>query len=164
MDEAGCSKYKHDFTYEAFRTVDQSLLGLTAEIVSGYVSNNRTPADQLSGLIQAVYQSFATAGSAAAAFTAVKVQPAVDPKKSVFSTHLVCLVCGQRFKMLKRHLGVEHNLTPKHYRDQYGLAASYPIVAPDYAKVRSALAKKIGLGRDGSSRLPTRRMGAKRGR
>ena len=70
----------------------------------------------------------------------------VEVKKSVFADHLVCLACGASFSMLKRHLNTEHQLTPVEYRERYGLARDYPLVAPDYAKVRSRLAKKIGLG------------------
>ena len=67
-------------------------------------------------------------------------------KKSVFADHLVCLACGQSFSMLKRHLNTEHELTPAAYRERYGLARDYPLVSPNYAKERSSLAKKIGLG------------------
>ena len=141
--------------------MDQSLLDLTAEVVSGYVRNNRTASDQLPALIQSVYQTFANARPAAAA-EAAKLEPMVPVKKSVLPDRILCLVCGQGFSMLKRHLGTEHQLTPADYRARYALPRDYPLVAPDYAKVRSKLAKKIGLGRSGSPRTAARMAGRKR--
>jgi predicted transcriptional regulator len=140
--------------------VDQSILDLTAEVVSGYVSNNRTASDQLPTLIQAVYRTFANAGPTAAAETA-KLEPAVAVKKSVFPDRVLCLVCGQGFSMLKRHLGTEHQLTPDEYRSRYELPRNYPLVAPDYAVTRSKLAKKIGLGRGGTARTAGQMRGKK---
>lgn len=142
--------------------MDQSLLDLTAEVVSGYVSNNRTSAERLPELIQAVYQSFATAGPTAGA-EAAKIEPVVPVKKSVLPDRVLCLICGQSFSMLRRHLGTEHQLTPDEYRARYDLPRSYPMVAPDYAKVRSKLAKKIGLGRGSRPRAPSRMAGKRRG-
>jgi predicted transcriptional regulator len=142
--------------------VDQALLDLTAEVVSGYVSNNRTASDQLPTLIRTVYQTFANAGPTAAAELA-KVEPVIPAKRSVLADRILCLVCGQGFRMLKRHLSTEHDLTPVEYRARYELPRSYPMVAPDYAKVRSKLAKKIGLGRGSHPRVPSR-MAGKRGR
>ena len=74
-------------------------------------------------------------------------EPAVPVRQSVKADHLVCLECGQKFSMLKRHLRTDHQLTPEEYRQKWELPGSYPVVAPDYAKMRSGLAKKIGLGR-----------------
>jgi predicted transcriptional regulator len=125
--------------------MDESVLALTAKVVAGYVSNNRLSGDQLPGLLQAVYRTLASAGTALAPSEAEK--PAVDVKKSVFPDRLVCLVCGSPFRMLKRHLNTEHDLTVNEYRERYDLPRSYPVVSPDYAKVRSHLAKQIGLGR-----------------
>ncbi len=138
--------------------MDQSLLDLTAEVVSGYISNNRTASDQLPPLIRTVYQTFANAGTTAAA-EAAKIEPMVPPKKSVLPDRILCLVCGQGFSMLKRHLSTEHELTPDEYRARYDLPRSYPMVAPDYAEVRSKLAKKIGLGRGSHPRAPSRTAG-----
>jgi predicted transcriptional regulator len=142
----------------------EAVLGLTAEVVAGYVTNNRLPGDQLPELIRAVYQSLSTAGAAAAATAAASAKPSpkVEVTKSVFADRLVCLACGQPFRMLKRHLHTEHQLTPAEYRERYSLPRSYPIVAPDYAKVRSALAKKIGLGRGDNPRLAAKRAAKKR--
>ena len=141
--------------------MDEAVLGLTAQVISGYISNNRLSGEQLPELIQAVYKSLSTAGAVAAA-AAAKVEPAVEVKKSVFADRIVCLACGAPFSMLKRHLNTEHQLTPAEYRERYGLARDYPLVAPDYAKVRSRLAKKIGLGVGGNPLLAAKRAGKKR--
>ena len=130
---------------EKNEAIAEAVLGLTARVVSGYVSNNRLSGEQLPELIQAVYNSLSTAGTATATADA-KIAPKVEVKKSVFADHLVCLACGQSFSMLKRHLNTEHELTPAAYRERYELPRDYPLVAPNYAKVRSSLAKKIGLG------------------
>jgi predicted transcriptional regulator len=138
--------------------MDEAFLGLTAKVVSGYVSNNRLPGEQLPELIRSVYNSLFTAGPAMSA-ASVKMQPAVEVKKSVFADHVVCLACGASFKMLKRHLNTDHQLTPIEYRQRYDLPRDYPMVSPNYHKVRSNLAKKIGLGHVGN---PSR--GGKKGR
>jgi predicted transcriptional regulator len=130
--------------------MDEAILGLTAQLVSSYVSNNRVPGDQLPALIQAVYQTLSTAQTSAVAAMA-KVEPVVAVKKSVLPDRIICLVCGPSYSMLKRHLGTEHELTPAEYRARYELPRDYPLVAPDYAKTRSQLAKQIGLGRKGKS-------------
>ena len=140
--------------------MDEAVLGLTARVVSGYVSNNRLSGEQLPELIEAVYRSLSSAGAAVAA-TAAAIEPVVAVKKSVFADHLACLACGASFSMLKRHLKTEHQLTPIEYRARYGLPHDYPIVAPDYAKVRSRLAKKIGLGHVGNPRRAAKRAGKK---
>jgi predicted transcriptional regulator len=141
--------------------MDDAVLGLTARVVSGYLSNNRLSPNELPGLIQAIYQALSTAGAAVAAAEA-RIEPVVDVKKSVFPDRLICLACGQSFSMLKRHLNTEHELTPVEYRERYALPRSYPLVARDYAKVRSNLAKKIGLGRKAQGRIPARLAGRKR--
>ena len=134
---------------ETNAAMDEAVLGLTAQLVSSYVTNNRVPGDRLSALIQTVYQTLSTARTSAVA-AAAKVEPVVAVKKSVFPDRIVCLVCGQGYSMLKRHLGTEHQLTPVEYRARYELPRDYPLVAPDYAKTRSKLAKQIGLGRKGT--------------
>jgi predicted transcriptional regulator len=123
------------------------LLGLAAEIVSAHVSHNTVAADQLSRLIQQVFNALATAEQAANAPSRAK--PAVAVKRSVFADHMVCLDCGKSLTMLKRHLMTDHKLTPEQYRQRWELPFSYPLVAPNYAKLRSTLAKKIGLGQKG---------------
>ena len=141
--------------------MDEAILGLTARVVSGYVSNNRLSGDQLPELIQAVYRSLSTVEASTAA-AAAKIAPKVEVKKSVFADRLVCLACGQSFSMLKRHLSTDHQLTPNEYRERYELPRDYPLVSPNYAKVRSSLAKKIGLGRKNNPRLAAKRADKKR--
>jgi len=138
--------------------MNETVLDLMAQVVSSYVSHNPLPGEALPGFMRTVYQSLAAAGTSTAGQAAEPATPKVDAKKSVFADRLVCLACGKPFRTLKRHLGTEHQLTPQEYRQRYGLLSSYPVVAPDYAKVRSAMAKKIGLGRGGHPRP------AKRGR
>jgi predicted transcriptional regulator len=120
------------------------VLGLTAQIVSAHVSNNVTSTESLPALIQDVYRTLAGVGKEQA--VPEKQLPAVPIKKSVFPDHLICLEDGKKLKMLKRHLKTSYNMTPEQYRDKWQLPADYPMVAPNYAKHRSSLAKKIGLG------------------
>jgi predicted transcriptional regulator len=124
--------------------MDETILSLTAQIVTAHVANNTVRADQVSTLIRGIYQTLSTVGEAPA--EQIKAEPAVEVKKSVFPDHLVCLACGGSFKTLKRHLGSEHKIAPEHYRSKYGLPRDYPMVSPNYAKVRSAISKKVGLG------------------
>lgn len=120
------------------------VLGLTAQIVSAHVSNNSVTPDSLPALIQDVYRTLSGVGREPA--QPDKPQPAVPVKKSVFPDHIVCLEDGKKLKMLKRHLKTAYNMTPEQYRERWGLGADYPMVAPNYARHRSSLAKKIGLG------------------
>ena len=120
------------------------VLGLTAQIVSAHVSNNAVTPDALPSLIQGVYKTLAGVGKAPAGVD--RPQPAVPIKKSVMADHIVCLEDGKKLKMLKRHLKTAYKMTPSQYRERWGLAPDYPMVAPDYARHRSSLAKQIGLG------------------
>jgi predicted transcriptional regulator len=122
-----------------------SVLGLTAQIVSAHVSNNSVSPDALPSLIQEVYRTLSGVGREPTT-QPDRPQPAVPVKKSVFPDHIVCLEDGKKLKMLKRHLKTAYNLTPDQYRERWGLGSDYPMVAPNYAKHRSSLAKKIGLG------------------
>jgi predicted transcriptional regulator len=121
------------------------LLALTTEIVAAHVSNNTVQVGDLPQLINQVYSSLANIGSAPAA-PAERPQPAVPIKKSVHPDFIVCLEDGKKLKMLKRHLKTAYNMTPEAYRERWGLTADYPMVAPNYARQRSRLAKEIGLG------------------
>lgn len=120
------------------------VLSLTAQIVSAHVSNNSVTPDALPSLIQDVYRTLSGVGREAP--TPDKPQPAVPVKKSVFPDYIICLEDGKKLKMLKRHLKTAYNMTPEQYRDRWDLTADYPMVAPSYARHRSTLAKKIGLG------------------
>jgi predicted transcriptional regulator len=124
---------------------DPNLLGLTAQIVSAHVSNNPVQAEALPLFIRDVYKTLSHIGHEPAA-PAEKQQPAVPIRKSVFADYIICLEDGKRLKMLKRHLATAFGLTPEQYREKWGLDASYPMVAPNYAEKRSSLAKQIGLG------------------
>ncbi len=123
---------------------EQELLRLTAQIVSAHVGNNSVAVSDLTTLIKDVHRSLASVGEAEAA--PERPQPAVPIKKSVTADHIVCLEDGKKLKMLKRHLKTAYGMTPEEYRERWGLSADYPMVAPNYAQHRSALAKKIGLG------------------
>lgn len=136
------------------------LLGLAAQIVSAYVTNNAVSTDQLPKLINDVHHAVTTVGQVEA--EQLKAEPAVSVRKSVFADHLVCLDCGKQFSTLKRHLRTDHQMTPDQYRQKWGLPSSYPIVSPNYAEVRSALAKKIGLGRGGKAAKKVGRTAARR--
>ena len=120
------------------------VLELTAQIVSAHVSNNSITPDALPALIQEVYRTLSNVGKELP--TPERPQPAVPVKKSVFPDHIVCLEDGKKLKMLKRHLKTAYNMTPEQYRERWGLPPDYPMVAPNYARHRSSLAKKIGLG------------------
>lgn len=120
------------------------LLELTTEIVSAHVSNNTIAVGDIPQLIQDVYKTLGTVVAAASA--PERPRPAVPIKKSIFPDYVICLEDGKKLKMLKRHLKTAYNMTPDEYRDRWGLGPDYPMVAPNYAKHRSALAKKIGLG------------------
>ena len=120
------------------------LLELTTEIVAAHVSNNTLPVSDLPRLIQDVYRTLLAVGGAQP--VPDRPRPAVPIKKSVTADHIICLEDGKKLKMLKRHLKTAYNMTPEEYRERWGLPRDYPMVAPNYAKHRSSLAKKIGLG------------------
>jgi len=123
----------------------EQILGLTAQIVSAHVRHNSVAPDALPGLIQDVYRALLNIGQQPA--QAERAAPAVPVRQSIRQDRIICLEDGKSFSMLKRHLMTDHKLTPQQYREKWGLSRDYPMVAPDYAKTRSALAKKIGLGR-----------------
>jgi predicted transcriptional regulator len=125
-------------------SANSSVLGLTAQIVSAHVSNNSVSPDALPALIQEVFKTLSGVGKEPT--QPDKPQPAVPVKKSVFADHIICLEDGKKLKMLKRHLKTAYNMTPEQYRERWGLPQDYPMVAPSYARHRSSLAKKIGLG------------------
>jgi len=120
------------------------LLELTTEIVSAHVGNNNVALGDLPTIIQDVYKTLSTLGATPAA--PERPRPAVPMKKSVFPDYIICLEDGKKLKMLKRHLRTAYDMTPEEYREKWALPSDYPMVAPNYAKHRSKLAKKIGLG------------------
>ncbi len=128
------------------KMAQSELVHLTADVVSAYVSNNAVGADDLPGLIGDVFEALSKAAVKAAKPPKEELKPAVPIKKSVTADHIICLEDGKKFKSLKRHLRTRYNMTPEQYREKWGLSPDYPMVAPNYAKRRSALAKKMGLG------------------
>jgi predicted transcriptional regulator len=130
------------------------LLELTTKVVAAHLSNNAIAATDVPGLIVTVHQTLATLGPEE---PAPKPEPAVSIKQSIKLEYIVCLEDGKKFKMLKRHLKTAFNMTPAEYRERWGLPRDYPMVAPNYAKQRSELAKNIGLGRKAGKKMKARR-------
>jgi len=129
-------------------TMDTALLGLTSQIVSAFVSKNPIQAADIPAVIKSVHQSLTTLGQPQeAAEPPAELKPAVPVKKSVTPDYIVCLEDGKKLKMLKRHLQSSYGITPDEYRAKWGLPSDYPMVAPNYAKARSDLALKLGLGK-----------------
>jgi predicted transcriptional regulator len=131
---------------------ETTLITLTAEIVSAYVTKNRLPTAGLPDLIASISDSIRKLGDPAPEPEPAPV-PAVNPKRSVHSDYIVCLEDGKKFKSMKRHL-TSHGLTPQQYRAKWGLPADYPMTAPNYSATRSAMAKDIGLGQKPIARKP----------
>jgi len=127
------------------QTSREDVLALTAEIVSAYLSNNSTAANDIPSLIEQVFKTLSNVNAEGGAL-ADRPQPAVPIKKSVNPDYIVCLEDGKKLKMLKRYLKTAYNMTPEQYRERWGLPSDYPMVAPNYARQRSKLAKDIGLG------------------
>ena len=119
---------------------------LAADIVSAYVSNNSVSATELTALIGDVHTALLRVSSGAVEVPAEAPKPAISVKKSITPDYIVCLEDGKKFKSLKRHLRTQYNMSPEEYREKWGLPADYPMVAPNYAQARSALAKQMGLG------------------
>jgi predicted transcriptional regulator len=122
------------------------LIDLAADIVSAYVSNNTVPVGDLPALIADVHRALSNTQTGRNDPDPEPLKPAVNPKKSVFPDYIICLEDGKKFKSLKRHLRTHYDLSPEEYRERWALPADYPMVAPNYAAARSALAKKMGLG------------------
>ncbi|GLR45672.1 MucR family transcriptional regulator [Mesorhizobium amorphae] len=126
----------------------KAFIELTAEIVSAYVSNNPVPLGELPSVISRIHQSLSSLQSGAQAEPESEpLRPAVPIKKSVTPDFIISLEDGKKFRSLKRHLATSYGMTPAEYRAKWGLPSNYPMVAPNYAATRSALAKKAGLGR-----------------
>jgi predicted transcriptional regulator len=130
--------------------MSEDLLALTAQIVSAHVTKNSVEVADLPTLIRDVFRTLSGLGGAAPAPVAETAKPAVPAARSVFASHIICMECGKKMTMLKRHLMTEHGLTIDQYRTKYNLPGTYPMVAPDYAKTRSSLAKEMGLGKSRS--------------
>jgi predicted transcriptional regulator len=125
--------------------IGETLITLTADIVSAHVSNNSVAVNDLTSLIQNVHNALTGLGAKAEEAPA-RQEPKVSIRSSIKPDYIVCLEDGKKLKMLKRHLMTHYQMTPDQYRQKWGLNADYPMVAPNYAEQRRALAKKIGLG------------------
>ena len=122
-------------------------VSLSAEIISAYVANNSVSVNDIPALIGNVHQALRTIGEGGSKEAELeKQEPAVNPKKSVTPDFIISLFDGKKYKSLKRHIRTAHDMTPQQYRDYWGLPYDYPMVAPNYAKQRSELAKALGLG------------------
>jgi predicted transcriptional regulator len=133
----------------------EALIEITSEIVSAHVSNNEVKVGEMGGLVQQVHAALSMLGQGAEA--PVEKLPVVSVRASIRPDHLVCMECGARQKMLKRHLQAAHQMTPDQYRQDYGLPSTYPMVAAEYAERRRDLAKQIGLGRKKGEKPGARR-------
>lgn len=124
----------------------RDLVRMAAEIAAAYVSANAVPAQELPALIRTVHNALLEVSGVTAAAPEITPEPAVSIKKSVTADYIICLEDGKKFKSLKRHLRTRYTMTPEEYRTKWGLPHDYPMVAPNYAKERSNLAKRMGLG------------------
>ena len=126
-----------------------AIIELASEIVSAYVGNSPVESEDLPDLIRTVHASLATLSDRRNG--ALDLQPAISVKKSITDDYLICLEDGKKFKSLKRHLRSKYDMSPEEYREKWRLPPDYPMVAPSYARQRSELAKKMGLGQSGKS-------------
>lgn len=130
----------------------RDLVAMAADIVSGFISANKIAPEEIPGLIRSVHAALAEAAGERSASPPTRYEPAISKENSITPDFIVCLEDGKQFKSLKRHLRTRYGMTPDEYRAKWGLAHDYPMVAPNYAKERSSLAKRMGLGqgkRDG---------------
>jgi len=124
----------------------QDLVGMAADIVSAFVSANDVAPQDIPALIRTVHAALLEVSGAPASAPQLAQEPAVAVKKSITPDYIICLEDGKKFKSLKRHLRTRYAMNPEEYRAKWGLAHDYPMVAPNYAKERSNLAKRMGLG------------------
>jgi predicted transcriptional regulator len=125
---------------------NSSIIGLTAEIVSAYLARNEVASGDIPALISQVHSALLRVSAGQSEASADAPRPAVPVKKSIQPDFIVCLEDGKKFKSLKRHLRTQYGMSPEQYREKWGLAIDYPMVAPNYAAARSQLAKQMGLG------------------
>src|SRR5687767_5689933 len=137
-------------------TGNGEFVGLTASIVSAYVSNNSVAAGDIPALINQVHAALLRVSSGQGQSQSEPLKPAIAVKRSITPDYIICLEDGKKFKSLKRHLRTQYNMTPEQYREKWGLAVDYPMVAPNYAKARSELAKEMGLGQQRRKRRGAR--------
>ncbi len=130
------------------------LLEMTADMFSAYVSNNTVSTDGVAALIGSIHATMTQLAAGGIEPEPEVKEPAVPVRKSITPDYLICLEDGRKFKSLKRHLRTKYDMSPEEYRAKWGLPKDYPMVAPNYAKARSDLAKQMGLGQGG--RKPAR--------
>jgi predicted transcriptional regulator len=139
------------------KTVSQTdVLRMSVDIVSAYLSNNSVAAEQVPEVINTVFSALNSLNGGGPDGATEPPKPAVSVRRSVTPDYIVCLEDGKKLKMLKRHLRAAYGMSPNDYRAKWSLPADYPMVAPNYAKQRSAFAKKIGLGRKKGEKVPRR--------
>jgi predicted transcriptional regulator len=126
---------------------DEQLITLTADIVSSHVANNSVAVGDLANLIQQVHAALSKLGVPDTTSEPQAKAPVVSVRSSVKPDYIVCMECGTKQKMLKRHLQTAHSMSPDQYREDYGLPKNYPMVAPNYSEQRRTMAHSIGLGR-----------------
>jgi predicted transcriptional regulator len=126
---------------------NEQLVQLTADIVAAHVANNNVAVGDVGNLVQRVYEALSVLDKPAAAPEAAEKTPVVSVRSSIKPEYIICMECGAKQRMLKRHLMTAHSMTPDQYRADYGLPREYPMVAPNYSEQRRALAHSIGLGR-----------------
>jgi predicted transcriptional regulator len=140
--------------------MSKSAIELAAEVVTSFVSYNSVPRSDLSELFQAIHDRLKQIETATQVEPAEPKIPAVPVRKSVTPDYLICLDDGRKFKSLRRHLA-KLDMTPQQYREKWGLRPDYPMVAPNYAAQRSALAKEMGLGQKAQKAGASRRKGSR---
>ena len=138
---------------EAQTENDDIYLELTGDVISAYVANNPVSTTELPSLINEVYSAFRKTDKRQSQEQEMRSKPAVPVKKSMTDDYIICLEDGKKFKSLKRHLRSHYDMSPEEYREKWGLPFDYPMVAPNYAKARSALARKMGLGRKPGTKI-----------
>ena len=131
------------------------LIEITASLVAAYVGGNTIATSDVPNLIRSVHTALASIGGEPEPVAGAVKEPAVPIRRSITPDHLVCLEDGRKFKSLKRHLRTKYDMSPEQYRARWDLPKDYPMVAPNYAKARSDLAKQMGLGQGG--RKPPRK-------
>jgi predicted transcriptional regulator len=144
---------------------NEQLVQLTADIVAAHVANNNVAVGDVGNLVQRVYEALSALEQPAQEAKQEEKTPVVSVRASIKPDYIVCMECGAKQRMLKRHLMTAHKMTPEQYRSDYGLPRDYPMVAPNYSEQRRALAHSIGLGRKkGAGEAPAATEGAKSGR
>jgi len=138
----------------------EHFIDLAADIVSAYVSRNSVPIAELPALIQSIHTALSNTAQGKPESPKEELVPALSIKKSITPDYLICLEDGKRFKSLKRHLRTHYNLTPEQYRARWSLPVDYPMVAPNYARARSDMAKSMGLGQRAAGRKRAKKKAA----